>query len=140
MIKNDVLKLKKYNTMAGEQKTAHNEISLFLSSINGSLISDIVFRNGGGDIRASVNGSNDVWSFRVTNNFAVINEDILFVERINQSLWKIKTMSQTYRISPNPQSEGYALIVFEGVMDHIQSVVASSQQIAEGATNPQLRF
>ena len=124
--------------MAGEEKTAHNEISLFMTSDSGNQISDVVFRNGGGDISASVDVSNDVWSFRVTNNFAVTNEDILIVERINQSLWKIQTMSQTYRISPNPGTTGSGLIVFEGVMEQIQAVVASSQQIAEGATNPQL--
>jgi len=126
--------------MAGEEKTAENEISLFMTNDGGDLISDNVFRNGAGDIRASVDASNDVWSFRVTNNFAVTNEDILFVERINQSLWKIRTMSQTYRISPNPGTTGYGLIVFESHMEHIQAIVAYSQQTAEGATNPQLRF
>lgn len=106
----------------------------------GNSISDIVFRNGGGDISAMVDVSNGVWSFKVTNNFAVTNEDILMVKRINQSLWKIKSMSQTYRISPNPGTTGYGLVVFEGVMEQIQAVVASSQQIAADATNPQLRF
>lgn len=55
-----------------------------MTSDSGNYISDFVFRNGGGDISASVDTTNDVWSFRVTKKYAVTNEDILMVERINQ--------------------------------------------------------
>ena len=117
-----------------------SEISLFMTNDSGSLISDVVFRNDGGNISAGVDVSNPMWSFRVSNNFVVTNEDILMVERINQSLWKIKTMSRTYRIQPNPGTTGYGLITFEDVMQQIQDDVTNSQQRAAGATNPQLRF
>lgn len=115
--------------MAGEEKTAVDEISLFMTYDRGELISDVEFRNAGGDISARVDVSHDVWSFRVTNNFVVTNEDILMVECINQSLCKIKTMSHTYRIQPTP-----GIFNFDIIMEQIQAV-ASDQQIA--AANPQ---
>tara|TARA_B110000858_G_scaffold147878_1_gene167989 strand:+ start:451 stop:825 length:375 start_codon:yes stop_codon:yes gene_type:complete len=124
--------------MAGEEKTAQNEISLFWNNNNPNSVSDIVFSRG--NIDAHVDTTNAVWSFRVTNNFGVNNENILIVERINQSVWKIKTTSHTYRISPQPGTAGDYLMCFEAEMEQIQTIVAASQQIATPANNTQLRF
>ena len=137
--------------MAGEEKTEEktglNEIDLFMYTTGTGLgnngrgdLSGIVFSNG--DISATVDTSQFIWYFRVNrwvNGTRVsINEHFQDLEKINDSLWKIKTTSHgvehTYRIRPRNSEAWLALST---IMIRLNSQISLLKKEAVG--NPQLK-